>query len=79
MTNKHLLQFGIAGTIVTAICYFTPALVILLAAAGLSAWLAWLDSLLIPLLVVFMAITAFALLGMESAKRHTQSNDESIE
>ena len=79
MTNKHLLQFGIAGTIITAICCFTPALVLLLAAAGLSAWLAWLDSLLIPLLVVFMAITAFALMGMISASRRRESSNRSTE
>lgn len=76
MTKKRLLRFGIAGTIVTAICCFTPALVVLLAAVGLSAWLAWLDSLLIPLLVVFIAITVFALMGMISAARHREVRDE---
>lgn len=79
MTKKHLLQLGIVGTIVTALCCFTPALVVLLATVGLSAWLAWLDSLLIPLLVVFIAITAFALMGMVSATRHRGSSDESTE
>lgn len=77
MTNRRLLQFGIAGTIVTAICCFTPALVVLLGLVGLSAWLAWLDSLLIPLLVVFMAITAFALMGMISASRRGEDSNES--
>ena len=77
MTEKHLLRFGIVGTVVTAICYFTPALVLLLAGMGLSAWLVWLDSLLIPLLVVFMAITAFALMGMASTARHTRRDDQS--
>jgi len=77
MTNKRLLQFGVAGTIVTAICCFTPALVVLLGVVGLSAWLAWLDALLIPLLAVFMVITAFALMGMISASRHKEGNDDS--
>jgi mercuric ion transport protein len=76
MTKKHLLGFGIAGTVVTAICCFTPALVILLASVGLSAWLVWLDSLLIPLLVVFMAITAYALMGMVSTARHPRRDDQ---
>ena len=79
MTNKRLLQFGIAGTIVAAICCFTPALVVLLGFIGLSAWLGWLDSVLIPLLVVFMAITAFALMGMISASRRGRDNDEPIQ
>ena len=79
MTKKHLLQFGIVGTIIAAICCFTPALVVLLASVGLSAWLGWLDSLLIPLLVVFIAITAFAFIGMVSAARHKESSSESTE
>lgn len=69
MNTRHLLQFGIAGTILTAICCFTPALVMLLAGVGLAAWLTWLDSLLFPLLVVFIAITGFALAGLVSARR----------
>ena len=79
MQRKRLLNLGIAGTIVTAICCFTPVLVVLLSAVGLSAWLAWLDSVLIPLLVVFIVITAFAFMGMISAARHSESSDEPIE
>lgn len=79
MQRKNLLKLGIAGTIVTAICCFTPALVILLGALGVSAWLGWLDSVLIPLLVVFIAITVFALMGMISAARHAEEGDESTE
>lgn len=79
MRRKNLLKLGIAGSIVTAICCFTPALVILLGVFGLSAWLGWLDSVLIPLLVVFLAITAFAFMGMLSAARHRGEIDESNE
>jgi mercuric ion transport protein len=79
MQRKNLLKLGIAGTVVTAICCFTPALVVLLSAVGLSAWLAWLDPVLIPLLVVFIAITVFAFMGMASAARHSESSDESSE
>ncbi len=74
MNRKQLLKIGITGTVVTAICCFTPLLVVLLSAVGLSAWLAWLDSLLVPLLVVFSAITAFALMGTIGAARHTEGN-----
>lgn len=79
MKRKHLLNLGIAGTVVTAICCFTPVLVVLLTAVGLSAWLAWLDSLLIPLLVVFIAITLFAFMGMITAAQHAERNDGSTE
>ena len=69
-------MLGIVGTIVTAICCFTPALVVLLGAVGLSAWLAWLDAVLIPLLVVFVAITIFAAMGIVSAARHPESDHD---
>ncbi len=61
MTNGRLLATGIIGTIVAAICCFTPALVVLLGAVGLSAWLGWLDFVLLPALAGFALLTGFAL------------------
>lgn len=61
MKPRKLLGAGIGGTALTAICCFTPALAILLGGLGLSAWLAWLDYLLFPLLAGFIAVTVFAL------------------
>ena len=62
MNNRKLLGTGIAGSAVFAVCCFTPALVILLGTIGLSAWLAWLDYVLLPGLALFVGITVFALL-----------------
>lgn len=62
MNDRRLLGTGIAGTAIAAICCFTPALVILLGAVGLSAWLAWLDVVLLPLLAFFIGLTALALI-----------------
>lgn len=56
-----MLRIGIIGTIVTALCCFTPVLAILLGAVGLSAVLGWLDVVLLPALVFFIGLTAFAL------------------
>lgn len=61
MTNKSLLKIGIIGTIVTARCCFTPLLVILLSAVGLSALIGWLDVVLLPALAIFLIITGYAL------------------
>ena len=63
MANRRLLGVGIGGLVVTAICCFTPALAILLGALGLAAWLAWLDYVLVPLLLVFLGLTGYALLA----------------
>ncbi len=60
MKNHKLLTTGIAGTIIAALCCFTPLLVVLLGAVGLSAWLGWLDYVLLPALGIFLIITIYA-------------------
>ncbi len=60
MKDGKLLGIGISGTVIAALCCFTPVLVILLGAVGLAAWLAWLDYVLLPLLALFVAFTAYA-------------------
>ena len=67
MRHGRLLGIGLAGSALAAVCCFTPALVLLLAAVGLSAWLAWLDYLLLPALVLFLGITAYALVRRRQA------------
>ena len=61
MHNRTLLRTGIAGSSVAALCCATPVLVILLGAVGLSAWIGWLDYILIPALALFLGITIYAL------------------
>jgi mercuric ion transport protein len=68
MTDKGLLCTGAAGSVIAAICCFTPALVVLLGAVGLSAWLAWLDYVLLPALILFLGLTAFAALRMQRSR-----------
>ncbi len=62
MQDRALLKLGLTGTIVTAICSFTPTLAWLLALSGLAGWLAWTDYVLLPLLAVFLGVTAYAVL-----------------
>ncbi len=59
--SKAKVRTGIIGAAITAICCFTPALVIGLGAVGLSAWLGWLDYVLLPALAVFLAVTGYAM------------------
>ncbi len=60
-SKKTLLTIGITGSIVAAICCFTPLLVVLLGTVGLSAIVGWLDYVLLPILAIFVGITIFAL------------------
>ncbi len=60
--QKKLLKVGLVGTILSALCCFTPLLVVLLGAVGLSALVGWLDYVLLPSLFIFIAITIYALI-----------------
>ena len=46
--NKKLFSVGIAGTVIAALCCFTPVLVILFGVVGLSALVGYLDYVLLP-------------------------------
>jgi mercuric ion transport protein len=59
--QDRLLTVGIVGSVVTALCCFTPLLVLLLAGVGLSALLSYLALVLLPALAVFLSITGYAI------------------
>jgi mercuric ion transport protein len=61
MKPQTLLKTGIIGTVIAAICCFTPVLVILFGAIGLSAYIGWLDMVLLPSLAIFLILTGYAL------------------
>ncbi|AYH43849.1 mercury resistance system transport protein MerF [Azoarcus sp. DN11] len=61
MKTRTLLRTGIAGSAVAALCCATPVLVIVLGAVGLSAWIGWLDYVLMPALMIFVGIALYAL------------------
>ncbi len=67
MNDRKLLGVGIVGTVVAAVCCFTTVLVVLLAAVGLSAALGWLDYVLFPALVGFIALTCYAVYRLKKA------------
>ncbi len=61
MADRRLLGVGATGTVIAAICCFTPALVVLLGAIGLAAWSAGIDYVFLPALFGFAGLTLFAL------------------
>ena len=70
MNDRTLLRVGIVGALIAAVCCFTPALVILLGAVGLSAVVVLLDYLLLPLLILFVGIAMYA---VDKRKKLTQN------
>ena len=61
MNDRTMLRTGSAGAAIAAICCFTPALVVLLGLAGLSAFVDCLDYGLFPMLFASMGLVAYAL------------------
>jgi mercuric ion transport protein len=59
-TDSLLLRMGVIGTVIVALCCFTPVLVVLLGVVGLSGLTGWLDVVLLPALAVFVGLTVYA-------------------
>lgn len=66
---KTLIKVGAVGTVLVALCCFTPILVILLGVVGLSALTGYLDVVLLPALVAFIGLTIYAIVR----KRHADA------
>lgn len=62
-----LLKASAIGTVLIALCCFTPILVILLGVVGLSALTGYLDYVLLPALAVFIGLTIYAALRKRKA------------
>lgn len=77
MKDSTILKTGIVGSVIAAICCFTPVLVLLLGALGLSAWLGWLDYVLLPALIVFLGITAYGLWRRQKAAARCSPSPQS--
>jgi mercuric ion transport protein len=74
MNHDRMLRTGIVGTGIMAICCFTPALVVLVTAVGLSAVIGYLDYVLFPALAVFAGVTGYAI--YLRSKGATRENEE---
>ena len=74
-TDRKLLATGIVGTVIAALCCFTPVLVVLLGAVGLSAVQGWIDYVLLPALAFFIGLTIYAL-WRRQRREHTSQGDE---
>jgi mercuric ion transport protein len=69
MKDGTVLTTGILGTVIVAICCFTPALVILMGVVGLTAWLAWLDYVLLPMLALCLGVAIYGLILWQRHKK----------
>jgi mercuric ion transport protein len=74
--NTKPIGTGVAGVLLSMLCCFTPGLVILLSALGLTAFVAKLDYVLVPVFVASIALVIFALMRRRRscAARTPQAN-----
>lgn len=61
MTDNKLLATGVIGTLIAALCCFTPTLLVLFGVVGLSAFTGYLDFVLFPALGFFILLSLYAL------------------
>lgn len=72
---KTLVRVGLVGTVLVALCCFTPILVILLGVVGLSALTGYLDYVLLPALAIFIGLTTYAIWRKRKADACCASTD----
>jgi len=60
--DSHLFKVGMIGAVVAALCCFTPILVVILGILGLSAFIGYLDIILLPALCIFVGIIFYAMI-----------------
>jgi len=60
MSDK-LLKGGIGGSLIAAVCCFTPLLVFAFTGVGLAGWIGGLDYFLFPMLFASLGVVAYAL------------------
>lgn len=74
-SSDTLLKVAVGGAVVAALWCVTPVPVISFGVVGLSAFVAYLDYILIPALVVFIALIVYALRKKREAAccRHEQN------
>jgi mercuric ion transport protein len=60
MKTGSLLRVGVVGSVVAALCCFTPTLAILAGLLGLGALAGALDLVLVPALFGFIGLTIYA-------------------
>ena len=65
--TKRLLRIGLIGSVIAAVCCFTPVLVVLLGAIGLGAITGYLDYVLLPALAGFLGLTAYGVYRQKQA------------
>jgi mercuric ion transport protein len=58
-SGNRIIMTGVIGSVIAAVCCFTPALVFLLSALGLASLIGYLDYVLLPAIVICFGLIAY--------------------
>jgi mercuric ion transport protein len=70
--SKKGMLAALTGTVLVALCCFTPILVVFLGVVGLSAFTPYLDVVLLPALVVMIVVTIASYLRWRKSVANNQ-------
>jgi mercuric ion transport protein len=70
--SKKGVLAALTGTVLVALCCFTPILVVFLGVVGLSAFTPYLDVVLLPALVVMIVVTIASYLRWRKSVANNQ-------
>ncbi|VAW16397.1 hypothetical protein MNBD_ALPHA09-213 [hydrothermal vent metagenome] len=59
--HSRLLKNGISGSLIAAVCCFTPLLVIVFTGVGLTSYIGGIDYVVFPAMFASLGVTAYAL------------------
>ncbi len=68
MENKSLFRGGVIGAVIAALCCFTPLLVILFGALGVSFMTGYIDYVALPALGLSVMVIIYSLVKRGSAQ-----------
>ena len=77
MNGRSLIATGGVAAVLAAICCATPILAIVLEAIGLTAWIAKVDYVVMPVLLVGLAFVGVGLYRSNAAATCANTNTES--
>jgi len=76
MNGRSLIATGGVAAVLAAICCATPILAIVLGAIGLTAWIAKVDYVVMPVLLVGLAFVGVGLYRSNAAATCANTNTE---
>lgn len=79
MKTSTLLKTGTIGAIISALCCFTPLLVLIFGAVGLAVWVGYLDYVLMSALLFFVGLIIYAVNRKSKAACASDANCQTSE